>query len=78
MEIEELIEKIKAEFEEDYDIGELGPDDNIKTMGWWSSMHALVIIALIDSEYDIMLEPSQMRSVNTVRELYNLVNQLNK
>ena len=45
-------------------------------MDWWSSMHALVIIALIDTEYDVMLEPSQMKSANTVRELFTLINNI--
>ena len=49
MEIEVFLGKIKAEFNEDYDTGDLGLDDNIKNMEWWSSMHALVIIALIDT-----------------------------
>ena len=73
MEIEVFLGKIKAEFNEDYDIGDLRLDDNIKNMDWWSSMHALVIIALIDTEYDVMLEPSQMKSANTVRELFTVV-----
>ena len=76
MEIEVFLGKIKAEFNEDYDMGDLGLDDNIKNMDWWSSMHALVIIALIDTEYDVMLEPSQMKSANTVRELFTLVNNI--
>jgi|TARA_B110000495_G_scaffold113471_1_gene98210 acyl carrier protein len=76
MEIEVFLGKIKAEFNEDYDIGDLGLDDNIKNMDWWSSMHALVIIALIDTEYDVMLEPSQMKSANTVRELFTMVNNI--
>jgi acyl carrier protein len=76
MEIEVFLGKIKAEFNEDYDLGDLGLDDNIKNMDWWSSMHALVIIALIDTEYDVMLEPSQMKSANTVRELFAVVNNI--
>jgi len=76
MEIEVFLGKIKAEFNEDYDMGDLGLDDNIKNMDWWSSMHALVIIALIDTEYDVMLEPSQMKSANTVRELFAVVNNI--
>ncbi len=76
MEIEVFLGKIKAEFNEDYDMGDLGLDDNIKNMDWWSSMHALVIIALIDAEYDVMLEPSQMKSANTVRELFTVVNNI--
>ena len=76
MEIEVFLGKIKAEFNEDYEIGDLGLDDNIKNMDWWSSMHALVIIALIDTEYDVMLEPSQMKTANTVRELFTLINNI--
>lgn len=73
MNIENFLEKIKGEFVEDYELGDLGVDDNIKNMEWWSSMHALVIIALIDSEYDVMLEPSEMRNAKTVRELFSIV-----
>ena len=76
MEMEVFLEKIKAEFDEDYEIGDLGLDDNIKNMDWWSSMHALVIIALIDTEYDVMLEPSQMKSANKEREQFTLINNI--
>ena len=64
MEIEVFLGKIKAEFNEDYDMGDLGLDDNIKNMDWWSSMHALVIIALIDTEYPKLSPAAPSLAVN--------------
>ena len=72
MELSQFVERIKEEFEEDYNIGDINPDTHIKDMDWWSSMHMLVIIALIDSEYDIMLSPSEIREANSIRSLFEI------
>ena len=73
MNIEDFITKIQNEFEEDYDIDSLKPTSKIKDLDWWSSMHMLVVIALIDSEYDVLLTGEALRDVNSVQELYDLV-----
>lgn len=72
MELGEFVGKIKEEFEEDYNIGGLNPDTHIKDMEWWSSMHMLVVIALIDSEYDIMLSPEEIRKATSIRSLFEI------
>ena len=74
MDIAEFVGKIKEEFEEDYNIEDLSPDTHIKDMDWWSSMHMLVVIALIDSEYDIMLSPEEIKDATSIRSLFEIVN----
>lgn len=71
--IDKFTTKLEAEFEE-LTPGTLTPDTEYRKIETWSSMHALVVIAFIDSEYDILLKPEEMRSTQTIRDLYNLVN----
>jgi acyl carrier protein len=39
---------------------------------YWSSMHALLIMALAESEYDISLSGEELRSSKTLGDLYEL------
>ncbi|MBI2968059.1 MAG: acyl carrier protein [Bacteroidetes bacterium] len=70
--INDFIKKIEAEFEE-ISPGSLNPGTNFREMKDWSSMHALIIIALIDTEYGISLNGEHMRSVSTIKELFDLI-----
>ena len=70
--INDFIKKIEAEFEE-ISPGTLKPETNFREMKDWSSMHALIIIALIDTEYGVSVNAEDMRSVSTIRELFDLI-----
>ena len=70
--INDFIKKIEAEFEE-ISPGTLKPDTSFREMKDWSSMHALIIIALIDTEYGVSVNAEDMRSVSTIRELFDLI-----
>ena len=70
--IEEFIRKLEEEFE-DIERGVLQPSTDFRTIEDWGSMHALIIIALIDTEYDVTLTGADMRSVTTIQELFDLV-----
>ncbi len=72
MTIEEFIRKLEEEFE-DIEGGVLQPSTDFRTIEDWGSMHALIIIALIDTEYDVTLTGADMRSVTTIQELFDLV-----
>ena len=72
MKIEDLIEKLENEFEE-IQKGTLAPEFNFRKMEDWSSMHALVVIALIDSEYDVLLNGNDLRSLETIQDLYDFI-----
>lgn len=72
MTIEEFIGKIEEEIEE-LEPGALQPETNYRDLEDWSSMHALIIIALVDTEYDVTVTGDELRNCNTVQELYDHV-----
>ncbi len=74
MNISEFIEKLEAEFDE-LEPGTLKPDTNFRDLDEWSSMHALIIIALIDTDYDVTITGDDLSSIETVSELYDIVAQ---
>ncbi|HET8837880.1 MAG TPA: acyl carrier protein [Flavobacteriaceae bacterium] len=73
MNLQDFIKTIEAEFDE-LEPGTLKKDTSFKDLDEWSSMHALIIIALIDTEYDVILTGEDLSSISTVEELYNMVN----
>jgi acyl carrier protein len=72
MKIEDLIEKLEEEFD-DVEAGVLRPDFNIRDIEGWGSMHVLVVIALIDSEYDVLLSGSDLTNTETISDLFEVV-----
>lgn len=70
--IEEFIAKLEEEFE-DIEKGILHPDFDYRKIDNWGSMHALIIIALVDTEFDISLSGSDLKSTKTIRDLYNFI-----
>jgi len=70
--IDEFISKLEKEFEE-MKPGTLKPNSNYREMENWSSMHALIIIAFIDAEFNILLKGDDLRSTQTINDLYELV-----
>ena len=52
------------------------PQTKITDIEGWGSMHALIVIALIDTEYGVTLKGDELRKVQSVQELYDLVVQL--
>jgi len=72
MNIESFIEKLAAEFEE-VEPDTLKPDTNFRDLDDWSSMYALIVIALIDTEYDVRIKGEDLSKIETVQELYDLV-----
>ncbi|MBD5213050.1 MAG: acyl carrier protein [Bacteroidales bacterium] len=72
MEIKEFIEKF-AEIFDETDASTLTPETKFREIDEWSSISALGVIALADEEFDVELSGSELRQVNTIQELYNLI-----
>jgi acyl carrier protein len=70
--IEEFITKLEEEFD-DVPSGSLKDSTNYREIENWGSMHALIIIALVDTEWDVSLSGSDLKSTNTIQELYDIV-----
>lgn len=73
MEIKEFIEKF-AEIFDDTDASTLTPETKFRELDEWSSISALGVIALADEEFDVELSGNALKSVNTIQELYELLN----
>ncbi|HVA98886.1 MAG TPA: acyl carrier protein [Bacteroidia bacterium] len=72
MDITDFIAKIENEIEE-FTPGTLKPETDFRKLTAWTSMHALIIIALIDAEYDVTINGEDLRKSHTISDLYNIV-----
>lgn len=73
MKIKDFIVKF-AEIFDDTDVATLSPETKFRDLDEWSSLSALGVIALADEEFDTELSGNDLRQVNTIQELYNLLN----
>jgi len=72
MDVNELISKLQQEFE-DVPAGTLKPETKLSDIPDWSSMHALIIIALADIEYGVTIKGEELRKAQSIQELYNMI-----
>lgn len=70
--MEEFIKKFAALFPSTA-ISEITPDTEFKYLDDWSSMTALLLVALLEDDYDTSLTNNDIREIETVEELYNLI-----
>ena len=72
MTVAELIMKIEGEFP-DLEPGILQPDSVFRELMNWNSINALILIALVDTEYDVILTADDLRSSTTINDIFNLI-----
>lgn len=72
MTLHEFTINLEKEFE-DLEPGTLTPDTNYRDIKNWSSIYALIVVAFIDLNFDIILNANDLKGANTVKELYELV-----
>ncbi len=53
--------------------GSLQPGTNYREIPEWSSMHALILIALAETEYSVALTGEDLRKCNTVQDIYDVI-----
>ncbi len=71
MDILEFSKKLEGEFE-DIEKDSVSPDTVFRNIPGWSSMHALIIIAFIDLNFDVILNSADLKEAKTVTDLYHL------
>ena len=72
MDINSFIEKIENEF--DFIVkGTLKPETDYRELQQWGSMQALILMALIVTDYKIVVTGGEIVKCNTISELYHLV-----
>lgn len=67
-----FIKKIEAEID-GITPGTLTPGSRFRELPEWSSMHALIIIALAETEYDVSITGEELRGCKTVQDIYNVI-----
>ena len=72
MEINDFIKNLAEQFEE-VELEDFTPETKFQDLDEFSSLTVLSIIAMADDEYEVRLKADDVRSVNTVQELYDLV-----
>lgn len=70
--MEEFIKKIEEEFE-DIEAGKLKPESNFREMFDWNSINALILIALVKTDYDVVINAENIASSKTISDLYNVI-----
>jgi acyl carrier protein len=72
MDIKSFINKIENEIEE-LTPGSLTPETEFTSIKEWSSMHLLILIALIDVEYSVTITGADLQGCKSVNDLFNLI-----
>ena len=72
MELNDFIAHFAEQFEET-DASVFTPQTVFHELDEYSSLIALSIIAMIDEEYDVAIKGNDMRTAETIEDLYNIV-----
>lgn len=72
MKIEDFFEKF-AETLDMNDANLLTPDTYFRELDEWSSLAALGVIAMADEEFNVELTGTELRSAETIQDLYDLI-----
>lgn len=72
MSIDDFTKKIEGILEDETP-GSLTPDTDFRSIETWSSMYALIIVAMFETDFKVTVTGDQLRKCNTVRDLYQLL-----
>jgi acyl carrier protein len=72
MQLEDFIIMFEAEMA-DIVPGTVNPETVFKQLDAWNSMQALILIAMIDSEYGVTLTAENLQDCITVSDLFSVV-----
>lgn len=72
MEIKEFISNFKEQFD-DPEAVVLNADSNFRNIDEWNSLTGLMTIAMADEIYGVTLTPNELRSAETVQDLYTII-----
>lgn len=70
--IEEFLKKFEKELE-DVEIGTLSPDTKFQEIDEWDSMSALLVMAMIDKEFNKSITGDDIKKAQTIEDLYRAV-----
>ena len=72
MKINDFIQNFANRFDET-DASEFQATTEFRQLDEWSSLSSLAIISMIDDEYDVVINGNDLRSCNTIEDLFAIV-----
>lgn len=72
MKIEDFIANLEQEYE-DLKPGTLKPGSVFREVFEWNSINALILIAMVKTEYDVTINAEDIASSKTVEDLYKII-----
>lgn len=72
MDINTFIGQIEDEFD-DLKPGVLKPDSQFRDVFEWNSINALILIAMVKTEYEVTLTADDLIKAKSVQDIYDLV-----
>ena len=72
MEIKECVENFAAQFDE-ADASVFTAETRFRDLEEWSSLIGLSIIAMVDEEYDVTLKGDDIKTSNTIQDIFEKV-----
>jgi acyl carrier protein len=72
MKIEDFITHLEAEYE-DLVPGTLKPGSVFREVFEWNSINALILIAMVKTEYDVTINAEDIASSKTVNDLFLII-----
>jgi len=72
MSIQDFLKNFASQFDET-DASLFTPSTVFKDLDEWSSLIALSIIAMVDEEYDVRLKGDDIKTAETIEDLYVLI-----
>lgn len=72
MKIEDFISRLEEEYE-DLKPGSLKPDSVFREVFEWNSINALILIAMVKTEYDVTINAEDIATSKTVDDLFRII-----
>lgn len=70
--LDDLIKTLKNEID-GLDLAELTATTNFRQIDGWNSLHSLIIMAIVSTEYDIELGADVIQAIRTVTDLHRAI-----
>lgn len=74
MSINDFITNLENEFD-DLKPGVLKPESRFREVFEWNSINALILIAMVKTEYDVVITAEDLVKAKTVNDIYSIVEQ---
>ena len=72
MNVDTLIKQIEYEFD-NLKPGILKPESQFREMFEWNSINALILIAMVKTEYDVTMTADDLINSKTIQDIYSLI-----